>query len=82
MEIKEFDTCLMELAYEIRKCREAAQKITQSYPNHVKIQRDVLESQMKNVDLIIGQCKSILAGSRESLDVSSAAINAEYFAKG
>ena len=77
MEIKQYDTRLMDLAYMIRQCREKTREVTRPYPDHVRRQADALESQMLNADMIIGGLIGMLNESRIALSQSVAAANSK-----
>lgn len=67
MEIKEFDTALMSLGYEFRECRNMTQKVTRSYPEHVRLASEAMEKNMMHADLIIGQLTGMLEAARDAL---------------
>ena len=67
MEQKEFDTRLMDLAYKIRTCKQAANQVTRSYPDHVRRLAEAAEKQMLNTDMIIGGLIGMLHESEMAL---------------
>lgn len=77
MEIQQYDTQLMDLAYMIRQCREKTREVTRPYPDHVRRQADALESQMLNAGVVIGGLIGMLNESRIALSQSVEAANSK-----
>jgi hypothetical protein len=67
MEQKEFDTRLMDLAYKIRKCKEAAKQVTRPYPEHIRRLAEAAEHQMINADMIVSGLIGMLHESERAL---------------